>query len=207
MVRVVAVADTHGMHEQPYIPDGDIFIHAGDFTARGSFEDVDSFDRFLATLPHRHKIVIAGNHDLCFEAEPARARSRLTHATYLEDQAATVAGLHIWGSPWQPWFYDWAFNLPRGRALREKWDLIPDETDILLTHGPPMGWLDVTVAGQHAGCEELTEAVLLVKPRLHVFGHIHEGAGVIEEGPTIMVNASICTARYQPINSAVVIDL
>jgi Icc-related predicted phosphoesterase len=207
MLRVVAIADTHGMHDQPVIPDGDILIHAGDLTPRGTLRDVAVFDRFLATLPHRHKIVIAGNHDLCFEAHSQRARELLTRATYLEDEATTVAGLHIWGSPWQPWFYDWAFNLPRGQALREKWDLIPDQTDILITHGPPFGRLDLTMAGEHAGCRELWLALQRVRPMLHIFGHIHEGAGVIEEGPTTLVNASICTATYQPINHAVVIDV
>ena len=207
MVRIVAVADTHGMHDQMHLPDGDLFIHAGDFTTRGSLRDVARFDRYLAGLPHRHKIVIAGNHDLCFEATPDRARSLLRHATYLQDQAVMVAGLHIWGSPWQPWFFDWAFNLPRGRALRQKWQLIPEGTDLLITHSPPMGRLDVTVSGQHAGCEELLQAVLRIRPRLHVFGHIHEGAGLIEEGQTTLVNASICTAAYRPLNPAVVIDL
>ncbi len=206
-LRIVAVADTHGMHGQPIIPDGDVLIHAGDLTGSGTLHEVAAFDCFLATLPHRHKVVIAGNHDLCFEIHPAQARALVSNAHYLQDEAITLDGVSYWGSPWQPWFYDWAFNLPRGEALRRKWDLIPDGTDVLVTHGPPFGRLDFAQRGEHAGCEELWRALQRVRPRLHVFGHIHEGAGMIEEDGIILVNASICNPRYQPLRSATVIDL
>ena len=130
-----------------------------------------------------------------------------------------VAGLRVWGSPWQPWFYDWAFNLPRGPALREKWDLIPYDTDVLITHGPPFGFLDGAarpasgwsdqdeVSVEHLGCEELRRALDRVRPRLHVFGHIHEGYGRGQLADTILVNASNCDEDYRPVNAPVVIDL
>ncbi len=206
-LRIVAIGDTHGMHEQPVIPDGDILVVAGDLTGRGTLREVFWFDRFLSYLPHKHKIVIAGNHDWCFEERPDDARGLIINGQYLRDEAVTVEGLRFWGSPWQPKFFDWAFNLPRGPALREKWNQIPADTDVLVTHGPPFGRLDVTSAGVHAGCEDLLEAVHRIQPKLHIFGHIHEGAGVIEEGPTTLVNASICNARYQPYNSAAVLDI
>lgn len=206
-LRIVMIADTHGQHEQVIIPDGDVLIHAGDLTEGGTLRQLAAFDRFLSTLPHRHKIIIAGNHDLCFESHPSEARALVTHARYLQDDAYRIGDLTFWGSPWQPWFFDWAFNLPRGEALRKRWDLIPDETNVLITHGPPHGRLDLAQRGEHTGCEELWTALQRVRPRLHVFGHIHEGAGMIEQDGMILVNASICDARYRPMHSATVIDL
>jgi Icc-related predicted phosphoesterase len=102
---------------------------------------------------------------------------------------------------------DWAFNLQRGPALREKWALIPEGTDVLITHGPPFGILDWTARGERVGCEDLLEAVRRVKPRLHVFGHIHEGYGEHEQDGTRFVNASICTEAYQPTNAPIVVDV
>src|SRR6185369_13852794 len=104
------------------------------------------FDAWLGTLPHREKVVIAGNHDFLFEQRPAEARALITNAVYLEDEAYEAGGLKIWGSPWQPWFFDWAFNLRRGEALARKWALIPPGTDLLVTHGPPMGIGDEVVS-------------------------------------------------------------
>ncbi|KAF7237645.1 Metallophosphoesterase domain-containing protein 1 [Varanus komodoensis] len=109
----------------------------------------------------------------------------------------------------QPWFYGWGFNLPRGQALLEKWNLIPDGIDILITHGPPLGFLDwVPKKMQRVGCVELLNTVQRrIQPRLHVFGHIHEGYGVMADGTTTYVNASVCTVNYQPLNPPIVIDL
>ncbi|XP_009864029.1 PREDICTED: metallophosphoesterase domain-containing protein 1-like [Apaloderma vittatum] len=115
---------------------------------------------------------------------------------------------HI-STPRQPWFYGWGFNLPRGQALLEKWNLIPDGIDILITHGPPLGFLDwVPKKMQRVGCVELLNTVQRrIQPRLHVFGHIHEGYGVMADGTTTYVNASVCTVNYQPLNPPIVIDL
>ena len=190
VLTLVLMADTHGYHRHLVVPPGDLLIHAGDLTQLGSLEELAEANRFLASLPHRHKIVIAGNHDFCFERTPAEARATLTAATYLQDEAVVVEGLKLYGSPWQPWFYDWAFNLPRGPALARKWALIPPDTDILVTHGPPYGIGDLTAGGERAGCEDLLKRVRELRPKLHVFGHIHEGAGVYRSGGTTFVNAS-----------------
>mgnify|MGYP000880105010 CR=1 FL=1 len=205
-MRVVCVSDMHGRHRDLAVPEGDLLLCAGDISLRGEESVVRDFDRWMGEQPHRHKIVIAGNHDLCFERGPA-ARRWLMHTRYLQDELAVVEGLRVWGSPWQPWFLDWAFNLARGEALREKWDMIPDGTDILLTHGPPFGVLDRTVRGESVGCEELLAAVRRVRPRLHVFGHIHEGYGVSEAEGTLFVNASSCDVRYRAVQAPVVVDL
>ncbi len=206
-LRIVCLSDTHTRHWDVNVPHGDILIHAGDFTKRGSLRDLRDFNAFLGELPHRHKIVVAGNHDFCFEDAPADARPLLTNAVYLQDEAVCLAGLKFFGSPWQPWFFDWAFNLPRGAALREKWDRIPHDIDVLITHTPPSGILDRTATGAEVGCADLREAVRGIRPRLHVFGHIHEAAGVTRRDGTTFVNACVCTLAYEPDNPVIVVEI
>jgi Icc-related predicted phosphoesterase len=205
-MRIVCLSDTHNVAEDVVIPDGDILIHAGDLTMLGSAEEVERAHEWLAALPHPHKVVIAGNHDFLFERQPSIARSLMKAVVYLEDELHEIEGLRIWGSPWQPWFFDWAFNLERGPAIRAKWDLIPSRTDILVTHGPPAGHGDLTTRGARAGCADLLAAVERIGPALHVFGHIHEGYGRTWEGRTLCVNASTCDAAYRPVNEPVTID-
>lgn len=206
-VRLVLLSDTHSQHAPVAVPPGDVLIHAGDLTDHGELDVVRDFNAWLGGLPHPHKLVIAGNHDFCFERQPEASAALLTNATYLLDSGVTLAGLTFYGSPWQPWFYDWAFNLQRGPELKAKWDLIPAGTDVLITHGPPAGHSDLTVQGDHAGCADLLAALARVQPRLHVFGHIHEGYGQTQAGPTLCVNASICDVNYHAVNAPVVIDL
>jgi len=198
--RIVCISDTHGLHGNVSIPDGDILIHAGDLTDHGELKQVASLNAWLGTLPHAHKVVIAGNHDFCFERSPEVAESIMTNAHYLRDRTVEVDGLKVYGSPWQPWFYDWAFNLSRGEKIRAKWDRIPVHTDILITHGPPAGFGGVVHAGEDVGCVDLADRIAVVQPRLHVFGHIHEGYGEYADEHTTYYNASICTSTYQPIN-------
>ncbi len=124
--------------------------------------------------------------------------------------AVEIDGLKIYGSPWQPRFYDWAFNLNRGAELEEKWRLIPPDTDVLITHGPPHGILDEVERQyyiENTGCEELRKRVEMICPKLHVFGHIHCGYGQIEKFGTEFVNASNCDEEYNPVNLPVIIDL
>lgn len=206
-MRIVAISDTHRLHNDIKVPDGDVLIHAGDFTGTGKIHEIAAFDVWLAKQPHRHKIVIAGNHDVTFETMPHIARASLQHATYLEDSGVEIDGFKIWGSPWQPRFCNWAFNVERGEKLRQKWEQIPERVDILITHGPPYGILDSVASGEHVGCEELLKAVDRVHPRLHVFGHIHESSGSRWAGDILFVNASICDGRYRPVNRPFVFDL
>ncbi len=206
-MRIVAISDTHNLHDAVDVPPGDVLIHAGDLTNQGSLDDVRAFDELLAGLPHQHKIVVAGNHDFCFERRPQVARAALRHALYLQDEAVTIDGIRFYGSPWQPWFYDWAFNLQRGPEIRAKWDLIPADTDVLITHGPPLGHGDRNVHGEPVGCADLHQRVQQVGPRYHVFGHIHEGYGTTSNGTTTFVNASVCDFRYHPVNPPQVFDL
>jgi len=206
-LRIVAISDTHAQHRAVDVPDGDVLIHAGDMTRHGDLDEVRDLNDFLGGLPHRVKLVIAGNHDFCFQDDREQAAALLSNCVYLQDEAFEFDGLAIWGSPWQPWFHDWAFNLERGAALRAKWDLIPAGTDILITHGPPAGHGDRTARGEAVGCRDLLEAVERLRPRLHVFGHIHEAAGVTRNEHTTFVNACSCDLRYRPSLPAIVHEL
>jgi predicted phosphohydrolase len=206
-VRIVCLSDTH--LTQPEVPDGDLLLHAGDATYNGRPDEIERFNAWFAGLPHRRKIFVAGNHDWLFQTEPARARRLLDPSiTYLEDSGTTIGDLRVWGSPWQPWFFDWAFNLPRGEKLREKWRLIPDGVDVLITHGPPLGIGDRTVDGREEGCRDLLDEVVgRVRPRLHLFGHIHEGYGRVERDGIVFVNAAVVDERYEMVHPPVVVDL
>jgi predicted phosphohydrolase len=177
MPRIVAVADTHGFHENLVIPLGDIFIHAGDLTQRGTLVQLKQVADWMRALPHANKIVIAGNHDFALEQTPAAARELFHGLTYLEDEMTQVMGLKIYGTPWQPWFYDWAFNVKRGAPIAEKWKLIPYGVDVLVTHGPPFGYGDMTHRGERVGCEELIKCIEEKRPQVNIFGHIHEDKG------------------------------
>lgn len=205
-MRLVCISDTHNLHERVVVPDGDVLVHAGDATRRGKERELRAFDAWLGTLPHRHKIVVAGNHDFAFQQVPGAA-GWLTNAHYLQDRAVVLDGVRFYGSPWQPWFHDWAFNLPRGAPLDEVWARIPTGTDVLVTHSPPHGTLDTTVHGETVGCEALAAHVARLRPRVHVFGHIHEGYGQLERDGTRFVNASTCDVRYQPVHAPIVVDL
>ena len=154
---------------------------------------------------------MAGNHDWLFERRPTVAEGLIpSGVTYLRDAGVSIHGINFWGSPWQPWFNDWAFNLQRGAEIAAKWALIPDDVHVLITHGPPYGILDEVVMppGKHDGCEALRERLgALPALRLHVFGHIHEAYGTFSDDGLQFVNASICDLQYAPVNAPVMVDL
>lgn len=223
--RFVCISDTHNRTDkmEHAIPDGDILIHAGDFTSCGSRDQVIHFNRFLGTLNHPYKVVIAGNHDISFDLEsydslwshftriredPEDTRKQLTNCIYLEDEEITLRGFRIYGSPWSPVFCDWAFMKPRGQPIQEIWNKIPDGIDILVTHSPPLGHGDLAISKLRAGCLNLLHTIQSrVKPRYHIFGHIHEGYGITTDGVTTFVNASSVTVQYKPSHPPIVFDL
>lgn len=205
-MRVVALADTHLAHGPGYaVPDGDLLIHAGDLCNWGDLAELERAVRWLEALPHRHKVVIAGNHDRACQLQPQEARAILGGVIYLEDEGVELDGLRLWGSPWQPEFFAWAFNLPRGPALAKVWARIPVGLDILVTHGPPHGTGDRTGWNRdaHAGCEALRDRLPEVAPRLHLFGHIHEDGGLWRQGRTVVANVTTAECTRAP----TVIDL
>lgn len=229
-IRVVCISDTHGRHHEVdfQVPHGDVLIHAGDFSNTGSKQDTSLFLQWMKRLPHKTKIVIAGNHDITMHEDyyenvgyqkfhrQARAPDEKIRKSvrespdviYLEDSGYVIDGYKFWGSPWQPEFCEWAFNLPRGEKCGEKWAMIPSDTDILITHGPALGHGDLCSSGMRAGCVNLLQHIVQrVKPLYHIAGHIHEGYGVTSNGETTFINASTCNFAYKPCNRAVVFDL
>lgn len=223
-MRITLISDTHTKHDElsydpKDLPGGDLLIHAGDLMNSGRNPmDIYEFCKWFDGLEqYHHKVFIAGNHDRLFETDPEMASKIYTsykNITYLQDDWAQVGDdnfmAKIWGSPWQPEFYSWAFNLPRcGDRLKEKWALIPEDTDILITHGPPQDHLDVSgppYNEPHLGCELLREKVDEQPPKIHVFGHIHGGYGYKFHNGTHFFNASILNERYEYVNRPVTFD-
>lgn len=199
----VAISDTHGMYRDIEIPNGDVLIHAGDITRYGKLSELNDFNNWLGEQPHQHKIIIAGNHDWCFERQKEASIKIITNAVYLEDQSIEIEGHLFYGSPWQPWFLNWAFNLQRGKEIQEKWDLISNDVDVLITHGPAFGILDRNINGENAGCENLLSKIEEIGPKVHVCGHIHEGYGQIVRHSIKFINASVNNERYMPTNNPI----
>lgn len=188
-MRIVCISDTHELHRELEVPRGDILIHAGDFTMfSGRPAMIRDFNKWLGELPHPHKIVIFGNHEFAFEKNE-KLRHTITNATVLMNEAAEVAGFTVWGSPITP-LYGVAYGRSSAADREAIYKQIPEKIDILVTHGPPYGVLD-TADGSRAGCTELRKAVVRVRPRLHVFGHIHSGYGTFATKSTMFVNAAL----------------
>ena len=208
-MRITIISDTHQKHNQLNndLPGGDLLLHAGDFMTSGySKTEAEQFFKWYEMRGYDNCVFIAGNHDRIMQDEPEMMRGLLTGykgIDYLEDETIIIESsdttrIKVYGSPWQPEFYDWAYNLPRnGEELKAKWDAIPDDTDILITHGPAWGVVD-TVLGrnQHLGCELLAERIKTIRPKIHICGHIHSGNGHYFDGHTHFINASVLNERY-----------
>lgn len=204
-MKFIAISDTHGQHTKLSLPEGDVIIHAGDISGRGTENQVRDFIEWFSSLDYQYKIFIAGNHDFFLEKVCETEIHKLIpeNVIYLNDSGIEIEGIKIWGSPVQPWFHDWAFNRQRGADIKRHWDLIPHNTDVLITHGPVKGILDQTVYGQEVGCEDLLEAVKRINPSFHVCGHIHEAYGEQISDGTRFINASILNEDYFLVNSPV----
>jgi len=204
MMKIVALSDTHTTHDQVNVPDGDILVFAGDMCTDGKIEEVVKFRNWLDTLPHKHKVIIPGNHDWPFYDGVGKHLFEDV-ATYLQDSSVEIEGIKIYGSPWQPVFHHWAFNLPRGKELQEKWNMIPEDTDILVTHCPQSEILDLS-DGAPVGCVDLKNAISRVKPKLHIFGHIHNQYGIREINGVKHINASLTDYLKRLVNDPILID-
>ena len=223
VVRIVCVSDTHAMHDQVRLPSGDILVHTGDFSMLGRENEVISFNNWLGKIPFRHKIIVAGNHEVTFDAEHRESlknrfgfadnptsqemKALLTNCTYLEDSGCEAEGLKFYGTPHQPVFYDWGFNR-KSEERKILFGKIPTGTDVVLCHGPPYKILDKCVDGCLAGCKILREELLTrVKPQLMAFGHIHEDHGTIKIDGTIFANSANCNYQYKCVQRPIVIDI
>uniref|UniRef100_A0A915AJX5 Calcineurin-like phosphoesterase domain-containing protein n=2 Tax=Parascaris univalens TaxID=6257 RepID=A0A915AJX5_PARUN len=237
-VRFVCVACTHGAALDPAsLPPGDILIIAGDFTSCGLPKEVKSFNENMALMKHTFKIAISGNHECTFDdsflksagkdigeakevalkqalsaalssAKVSNPRSLLTNVIYLQDSMVELFGIRIYGTPWQPRMDNWAFNLPRGQPLLNKWNQIPTGVDVLITHTPPLGHGDMLTMGSRAGCVELLNSVVKrIRPKYHVFGHVHEGYGCTSDGYTKFINCCLMNENLEMTNKAVIFDI
>jgi len=211
-MKLVAVSDTHGSHRDIKVPMGDVLIHCGDITAGNYIEEIYDFNDWLVRLPHKIKIVVAGNHDGQLEKAGLNLSSLyLSEAIYLENSGCTIPykdkKYKVWGSPFTPRFMDWYF-MEDYNKMQKYWDKIPKDTDILITHGPGYGVLDETRPNKgHLGCNELIKKIIQVKPKIHFFGHIHGSYGVKKIKDTLFVNCSICNEDYEAINAPIVVDI
>jgi len=208
-LKVIAISDTHGYHDLLTLPSGDVLIHAGDVSSQGSKQEVQDFLQWFSDLNYEHKIFIAGNHDFFFERADSDMITSIIpdNVIYLNDSGISIGGLNIWGSPVTPWFFDWAFNRHRGADIKKHWKLIPQNTDILITHGPVYGVLDRTIHGQRVGCEVLKDATEVIKPKVHICGHIHESYGQVQTMDTLYINASVLDVQYRLVNDAVLFEI
>ena len=208
-MKITFISDTHNKHKQIQdLPGGDLLIHAGDISSMGRKYEIEEFCEWFDSLNnYTSAVFICGNHDFGFEERPKETMEIVNSykwITYLQDNHLSFGAdmenlVKIYGSPWQPEFHNWAFNLPKnGWELEQKWNDIPEDTDILITHGPAFGYLDV-VKGQYEnlGCQLLTNRIKTIKPKIHVCGHIHSGYGYVFDGDTHFINASVLDEQYQ----------
>jgi len=235
-VRIVCISDVHNRYSNmPRIPPGDILVISGDLTMAGSPAEIESFIAWVLSIDNfQHIVFTAGNHDISLDTDYYKKTFRIkeimsekqrTEASisirkkarelssknihYLENESVTLNGLKFWGSPITPEFCNWSFAKYRGLNIDEVWEKIPDDTDIVITHGPPAGIGDINERERiNCGCVNLLWHVSeRVKPKLHIFGHIHEDRGVFTDGTTNFVNCAICTRKYRPENFPIIVDV
>ncbi len=209
-MKIVVIADMHGDTDNLSMPEADMLIVAGDFSANGTLYDIFKFNTWLGSLNYKWKIVIAGNHELiCESFQYVMICNYIPNGIYLQDSSVTIEGIKFYGSPWQPKFNNWAFNLPRdSKLLQKKWDILHEDTDILITHSPPYGILDKkSDDGESLGCKFLRNKVDSIRPTYHVFGHVHGGYGSQDTEFTTFVNASLLNEAYELINKPSVIEI
>lgn len=228
-LKIVVISDTHTKHKKLTIPECDVLVHCGDFTWDGKYWDVLGFYHWLQKQPAKHKIVIAGNHELSFD----RANSRYSAGSkalladcmeenihYLENSEIIIDGIKFYGTPWTPWFHDWAFNgitevdLPfsrGGTSLKGIYDRIPEDVQVLICHGPPYDILDVSERGdERTGSVEMRRMTRDKLPllRLYLCGHIHEARGMeVADGGVTFVNASSLARDYETVGQPITIIL
>jgi Icc-related predicted phosphoesterase len=209
-MKIICISDTHNKHYDLDIPDGDILIHAGDWTGRGTLPEISSFLAWFEARPHTHKIFIAGNHDIMTEEDQNMFEMLLSEhhgINYLEDSQINVMGLKIWGTPWVSPCGNWAWSA-NSAEREQKWKMIPDDSDIVISHTPLYKILDKCTNGNHPGCDYLKDHILnRIKPKLHIAGHIHESYGKEQIENTLCLNAALLNERYQVTNKPHIIEL
>lgn len=214
-LKIVAISDVHTRWHTLQIPECDILISAGDYSFHGQPDIVLSFHEWMNRQPAKHVISVQGNHETWveknFSAAEAIALGSCPRVHFMEEGLVEIDGIKIWCSAITPNFFNWAWNRARGEEIKQHWDKIPEDTNILVTHGPPAGILDIVpwVDGtpkERVGCEELKKRIDQLDIDLHIFGHIHHSHGEHHSDGTSFYNASICDERYAPTNPVTVIE-
>jgi Icc-related predicted phosphoesterase len=215
-MRIIATSDMHGKLAQATLPAGDALVLAGDLLEDAPKDCADpvawqaerlrELDAYLADLPFEAVLLIAGNHDLVLQERPDLGRA-LRGARYLEDAGCEVEGVRFWGSPWQPGLCHHPFFLADGGPAFELYRRIPAGTDVLITHTPPWGILDAWDPPTELGSRMLRARVAALRPRVHIFGHMHPSYGAREVEGTRFYNAALCDDEGRPVNPPHIIDL
>lgn len=207
-MKLVCYSDAHWHFREVKVPPGDVLVYAGDWCSGDDMMNTIHFASHLKTLPHKHKIVIAGNHDRIAESNPELVANLFAEAgvTYLQDKELVIGGVKFYGTPWTPQFCNWAF-MKEDEELVQVWKKIPSDTDVLITHGPAFGILDCIPEVGSVGSKSLEAAIVNKKPKIHVCGHIHCGYGRQESDDTYYYNVSVCNEEYDVVNNPTVISL
>lgn len=213
-MKICAISDTHEQEDDIKIPECDVLVCAGDITYNGSVKAYQKFADWLKNQPAKRKLIIFGNHDTA-RSEKQHIINLITEAggTYLEDSGVEIDGLYFYGSPYTPTFGSWAYMLPRGEMLKKKWAVIPEKTNILVTHGPSYGILDEAPRGwyggfENVGCQDLLNRIKQLRElKVHIFGHIHNSSGIMYQDELCFINAAICNEQYKPVNPVRVIEI
>ena len=208
-MKIVIIADTHGKHKFLELPKADTIIHCGDFTGMGRDYEVRVFMKWFGELKqYKNKIIIAGNHDWLFENNGTLARSLVPdNIIYLEDSEVVIDGIRFYGTPVQKHFCNWAFNRDES-ILAQHWEDIPNDTDVLITHSPPYMIGDYVPWSGNEGSPSLyNEVVKRIKPKIHCYGHIHEGYGLKVIDDIKFYNASNLDGDYLCVNMPFVVEI
>lgn len=206
-MKITCIADTHRQHRDVKLKKGDILIFAGDIDCWGPYAKkiTEDFADWIAQQPFKYKIIIGGNHDWWLDIHGANYIRKFyfnqKNMFYLENSSCNIEGIKFWGSPITPVFNNWFFMAKRGDKIAKIWNKIPKDTDIVITHGPPIKILDTNLKGEHVGCRDLLQKIKEIKPAFHVFGHTHlNGGKTIDRAGTIFINCSILDEEYNITN-------
>lgn len=200
-MKLCIISDTHSKHKKlnDYNLEGDVIIHCGDFTSRGYKHEIINFFKWFSNLDQfDYKIIIAGNHDLMFDENNSLAKSLVpSNVIYLEDNSVIIDDIKFYGTPYQKIFYNWAFNRD-SETLKKHWEIIPDDTDVLITHAPPYKILDfVEYSYEHVGDKSLRDEIFnRIRPQINCFGHIHDQHGIVNLNNIKFINASLLNDKY-----------
>lgn len=206
-MKIVAISDVHERWHNLHIPECDVLISAGDYSFRGDLSVVREFHKWLHLQPSKHVISVQGNHELWVERNYGLsklvAEESCPGVHFLEEGDVEIDGIKFYGSAITPRFFNWAYNRDRGLDIKKHWDKIPDNTDILITHGPPKGIMDLTPDYENVGCDDLLKRVSEINPKYHIFGHLHGCYGILKRYNTTFINASICDEDYKASNKPI----